>query len=215
QLEDCEKQVPSELIRGVIESKYQEYLENEHPDYRDRLQDLEQLAVYAERYMSLEDPVEAVSKFLAEATLQEGYNAKQAQENVGNDEKIILSTVHQAKGLEWSAVFVLNVSAGQFPNDRASHGDELEEERRLFYVAITRAKKYLYLTYPLVSNARSLLQGPSQFIEEIDVDLVHKHSSSGDSNVFYDPSDDEDDISYEPLDDNKPVRSFLKSIDEL
>jgi len=208
-MEKVENKNPGELIRAMMQSKYQEYLETEYPDYRERLQDLEQLALFGERYGELD-------RFLAEASLQESYSAKQARESSSEDEgRLVLSTVHQAKGLEWEAVFVLNVSAGQFPNDRASRDDAgLEEERRLFYVAITRAKKYLYLTYPLFANLHSLLQGPSQFIDEIDRDLIDYNASSGDT-TFFDPSDDDDDISYEPLDDDKPVRSFLKSLDEL
>src|SRR3989339_696159 len=214
-LNKVHNKIPSELIRAVIDSKYQEYLENEYPDYRDRMQDLEQLAVFAERYMSLEDPSEALDRFLGEATLQESYHAQQAHDNSGgNEERLILSTVHQAKGLEWSAVFVLNVSAGQFPNDRASRGDDLEEERRLFYVAITRAKKYLYLTYPLVSNSHSLLQGPSPFIDEINRDLID-YNTNEDDTTFFDPSSDDDDVTYESLDVDTPRRSFLKGLDEL
>ena len=126
--------------------------------------------------------------------------------------------MHQAKGLEWEAVFILNVSAGQFPNERSSGSSkELEEERRLFYVAITRARKYLYITYPLVSSSYSLLQGPSIFLEEIDNALLEINMiDSSSSSAFFDPSDDVDGVTYETLDEERPaVRSFLKSLDEL
>ncbi|MFA7314738.1 MAG: ATP-dependent helicase [Candidatus Magasanikbacteria bacterium] len=213
------KKFPSDLIHGILKSKYLEYLESEYPDYRERLQDLEQLAVFAERYLTLGES-QALDRFLGEASLQENYNNNQTEKKhkEKEDEKIILSTVHQAKGLEWDAVFILNVSAGQFPNDRSTGSDkELEEERRLFYVAITRARKYLYITYPLVSSAYSLLQGPSIFLEEIDRDLLDMNLVDNNSgSAFFDPSDDEDDVTYEALDEDKPaVRSFLKSLDEL
>jgi len=197
----------SNLIRAIIESKYAEYLESEHPDYRDRIQDLEQLALFAEREGDL-------TKFLAEASLQESYTAAHARDNSADDEKIVLSTIHQAKGLEWEAVFVLHMAAGQFPNDRATHEqDGLEEERRLFYVAVTRAKKYLYLTYPLMGGFRSVLQGPSMFLEEVDVDLLDKHSFDlGGGSAWTDPSDDVDDITYEPDEDSRPMTSFLMDI---
>jgi len=211
------KKFPSDLIRGILKSKSLEYLESEYPDYRERLQDLEQLAVFADRYLALEES-QALDRFLGEASLQENYNNNQTEKSNKEDEQIVLSTVHQAKGLEWDAVFILNVSAGQFPNERSTGSSkELEEERRLFYVAITRARKYLYITYPLVSSVYSMLQGPSMFLEEIDNALLEitMMDSSG-SSAFFDPSDDEDDVTYEPLDEDKPaVRSFLKSLDEL
>ncbi len=200
---------PSGLIEGILESKYLEYLENEYPDYRERKQDIEQLAEFAKRAKDL-------STFLAEATMQENYTRNNNQKNLDDSEKIILSTVHQAKGLEWEAVFVIGLSAGRFPHDRATGSGELEEERRLFYVAITRAKKYLYLTYPLVGRRGDMLMGPSMFLDEIDRDLIDENKVGG-STVFgfNDPSDDVDDITYEPVFDDKPRKSFLKSLDDL
>ncbi|MBI2437089.1 MAG: ATP-dependent helicase [Candidatus Magasanikbacteria bacterium] len=211
-----DKKNPGQLISAITTSKYRDYLEQEYPDYRERLQDLEQLSVFASQYVVENEEDEPLTRFLAEATLQEQYTTE--QEN-SSKEKMILSTVHQAKGLEWEAVFVINVSAGQFPSER-SRGDEIEEERRLFYVAITRAQKYLYVTYPLVSNKYSMLQGPSMFIEEIDRDLLDMHGSfdSGTSS-FFDPSDDVDDIKYVSEDEEDPwakkKRSFLKDLGDL
>ncbi len=216
---------PSGLILAVKNSKYKEYLEAEYPDFRERLQDIEQLALFAQRQPDL-------SKFLAEASLQESYATAQARSPEDEEEKLILSTIHQAKGLEWEAVFILNVSAGQFPSDRALNEDKgMEEERRLFYVAITRAKKYLYLSYPLLSISAHTLGGPSMFLEEIDKDLVEEHGAGGGffgsnfgSTSFTDPSDEVDGISYvadeyseEPFPSKKKPKpmSFLKSIDEL
>ena len=201
-----EERIPSNLIRAVIDSKYSEYLENEYPDYKERLQDLEQLALFAEKNKDL-------SQFLAEATLQEGYAAALSSGS-DDEEKLVLSTIHQAKGLEWQAVFVINLSAGHFPNERAlKETDGLEEERRLFYVAITRAKKYLYISYPLIGGMASYLQGPSMFLEEIEASLVDMNTIGG-STVFNDLSDDIDDIVYEPEDGSQPP-SFLRSIDDL
>ncbi len=188
-----------DLIRAVARSKYQTYLENEHPDYRDRLQDIEQLALFADKYTELE-------QFLAEASLQESY-ATAASKAGDDEERMVLSTVHQAKGLEWDAVFVINLAAGQFPNDRSMREDKgLEEERRLFYVAVTRARKYLYLTYPLTGSITSYLQGPSVFLEDLDRSLISNNViTAGNSTTFFDPSDDVDDITYEP----EGGRSFL------
>ncbi|MBD3310900.1 MAG: AAA family ATPase [Candidatus Magasanikbacteria bacterium] len=208
ELEKEKEKKPTDLIRAILKSKYVEYLEAEHPDYRERIQDIEQLALFAERASDL-------NRFLAEASLQESYASSQVGDITEfDDEKIVLSTIHQAKGLEWEAVFVINLAAGQFPNERSRIEDGLEEERRLFYVAVTRAKKYLHITYPIVGGITSYLQGPSLFLEELDNDLV-SGSSLGESTAFLDPSDDVDDIVYEPMDEGGLRTSFLKGIDEL
>lgn len=204
---------PGELLRAVLDSKYLEYLEAEYPDFKDRRDDLQQLATLADR----EDDL---VKFLAESVLQEQFAKPGA---TTDDEKLILSTIHQAKGLEWEAVFILNVSAGQFPHER-SLGDVggLEEERRLFYVAVTRAKKYLHLSYPLSGNMHSYLQGPSQFLGEVGRDLLEFVDAGHNNLVFSDPSTAGEDITYVPDEDvnfaykpkKRPI-SFLKDISEL
>ena len=177
---------------------------------------MEQLALFA-------DQTEDLSQFLAEATLQENFQRIDKEEISAEDleNKIILSTIHQAKGLEWEAVFVIGLTSGQFPNDRAIREQGLEEERRLFYVAITRAKKYLYLTYALtggffVQSSATLggagfLQEPSMFIDEIDKDLIFDNSFK-EGNVFF----DDEEIEY-ITDDNSPFDpgSFLKRISDL
>ena len=208
-------QTASGLILAVAGSRYSEYLEAQYPDYAERIQDLEQLGLFALRAPDL-------ARFLAEATMQENHNRVDTSlAGSGDDkEKIVLSTIHQAKGLEWEAVFIINIAAGQFPNDRASvSAGGLEEERRLFYVAITRAKKYLYLSYPLTGNMSSYLQGPSRFLTEMDRALISENNVSFPGAVFTDPSDAVDDIQYvpedEPFPSRNPKRSFLKSIDEL
>lgn len=208
---------PGEMIRGICASPYKEYLEAEYPDYRERMQDIEQLAVFADQYITREGD-SRLSDFLAEASLQESYTGVSgARADSTEQEKIVLSTIHQAKGLEWETVFIVHVAAGQFPSERSlRERDGVEEERRLFYVAITRAKKFLYLSYPLLASSFSMLQGPSSFIDEISTDLVHHERTDRMSSlVFSDPSDDVDDITYEPEDEGKPVRSFLKSLDDL
>jgi DNA helicase-2/ATP-dependent DNA helicase PcrA len=215
---------PTELIDTLIDSKYAEYLENEYSDYRDRLQDIEQLARFAERYHVDDDESgQALQQFLAEATLQESFSARQANRaSADDDERIVLSTIHQAKGLEWEVVFIMNVSAGQFPSDRSlTEREGVEEERRLFYVAVTRAQKQLYISYPLMGGFNTLLSGPSLFIQELNRDLVHEEDVfGGTSSVFTDPSDVGDGITYVAEDEpfgsprQRPA-SFLKSIDDL
>ena len=95
-------------------------------------------------------------------------------------EAVTLTTAHQAKGLEWRAVFAVWLADGMFPNNRVIEegGDEgLEEERRLFYVTVTRAKDELYLTYPVLnyqSRDGEVLQRPSRFLAELPQNLLEK-----------------------------------------
>jgi DNA helicase-2/ATP-dependent DNA helicase PcrA len=100
-----------------------------------------------------------------------------------DDEMITLSSVHQAKGLEWKVVFVIWMSDGMFPSSRSLESDEaIEEERRLFYVAVTRAKDELYLTYPnlrLNAGYGEMLQRPSRFLQEIPSELLEEWQVGG------------------------------------
>ncbi len=93
-------------------------------------------------------------------------------------ESIVLSTVHRAKGLEWSRVFIIGLTDGGFPPAR-SLGDfeKEEEERRVFYVALTRAKDELYLCYPIMDNRwydGSVIKRPSPFIQELPEEIYEK-----------------------------------------
>ena len=97
----------------------------------------------------------------------------------GDDERLRLSTIHQAKGLEFDVVFVIMLCDGLFPSERSLEADEgEEEERRLMYVAITRARNALYLSYPLMragyGGSGDRLQQPSRFLEEIPNELVEE-----------------------------------------
>ncbi|MGC3989578.1 MAG: ATP-dependent helicase [Chthoniobacteraceae bacterium] len=89
-----------------------------------------------------------------------------------------LSSVHQAKGLEWKVVFVIWMSEGMFPSSRSLDSSEgVEEERRLFYVAVTRARDELYLTYPILrlnAGYGEAFQRPSRFLGEVPKDLLEE-----------------------------------------
>ncbi len=213
---------PTALIDAIIGSGYREYLEGEYIDSRERLQDIKQLALFAEKYDSLEE-------FLADATLQESFRAiaddepadGQRSQQQSSSAKIVLSTIHQAKGLEWEGVFIINLSNGSFPSERSlKESNGLEEERRLFYVAITRAKKQLYLTYPMAGGAYGdFLAGPSMFLNEIAVDLLDDHSLlTTDTTVLNDPSAGVEYIA-EDDSDTRPKKikpgSFLQDIADL
>jgi len=207
------------LIEAIIQSPYKDYLEAEFVDSHDRIEDIIQLQVFAKKYTELEE-------FLAEASLQEGFNGKgENQEKENSGPKVVLSTIHQAKGLEWSAVFIINLAAGAFPNDRSlSERNGLEEERRLLYVAITRAKKHLHFTYPMAGGGFTSggtgwgdsLSGPSIFLGEISSHLIDDHSLlSARSGLVLNDADA--DVTY--IDEDKPLKikpgSFLRDLSDL
>ncbi|MCD4704763.1 ATP-dependent helicase [bacterium] len=129
----------SKLIKLIVKD-YSTYLISQYSDYRQREEDLNQLAIFAVNYNNLDT-------FLNEVSLQEGFDVQNDRRS--NQEKIVLSTIHQAKGLEWKIVFIMYLTNDAFPHPLCTTEEEIEEERRLFYVAITRAKKNLILTYPL------------------------------------------------------------------
>jgi len=204
---------PSAMLEAIVESPYADYLSEEYLDAADRLSDLKQLVVFAKQHESLDD-------FLAEAALAENFALKNGKRVVSSD-RIVLSTLHQSKGLEWKNVFIMNVARGAFPNDRALREDGgLEEERRLFYVGITRAKENLYLTYPMAGGSfGDSLTGPSVFLEEISPDLLEDHSLliNPNNTSFNDPDSDISYISEEEEFQPKKISpgSFLRDIDDL
>jgi DNA helicase-2/ATP-dependent DNA helicase PcrA len=163
--------IPANAVRAFAShDSYRLYLEAEYPNYRERLDDLEQLAVFAEQYQNLGDFLDAMTlagDFSGRIENTEADSGRRASDE--SDNKLILSTIHQAKGLEWDAVFVIHCAGGMFPSDRSmGEHNGLEEERRLFYVAATRARSKLYFTYPLSTGFESIdIREPSPFIQEI------------------------------------------------
>ena len=161
----------AKMIPLVIEAGYDDYLKTNFANYRSRLDDLKQLAIFAQQF-------ESVDEFLTQMALLTNVEAEDEQQSANrDDEKIKLSTIHQAKGLEFDVVFSIMLCDGLFPSARSSETEEgLEEERRLFYVTITRAKNELYLIYPLMragyGNTGITMQQPSRFLEEIPKDYV-------------------------------------------
>jgi DNA helicase-2/ATP-dependent DNA helicase PcrA len=168
---------PAQMIRTVLEGGYESYLQTNFANYTVRLEDLRRFADFALRY----DDIEAL---LSELALTSGVAGQDAMEERGDEETLVLSTVHQAKGLEWRAVFVLWLVEGKFPDARAirEEGGE-EEERRLFYVSVTRAKDRLYLVFPTLADERFLLgviQKPSRFLKELDQDTYEEATVTSD-----------------------------------
>jgi DNA helicase II / ATP-dependent DNA helicase PcrA len=164
---------PASQIGLILANGYDDYLQNTYENSDLRAEDLRQLANYAVRFNSTEEFLSELALINTErfATPQ-GTTAEDvvAGGSEDEDEKLVLSSVHQAKGLEWRAVFLIWAADGKFPSARSLRDAENEEEeRRLFYVAITRAQDELYICYPLVVtdySRQTVIQKPSRFITE-------------------------------------------------
>ncbi len=161
------KASPSEKAAMVLEY-YHPLFKHKYDDFNKRNKDLEILQNISENYRSL-------NSFLADMAIEPVINSViDISETDKEDEYLTLSTIHSAKGLEWHSVFVIHAIEGYFPSTRAAESlDSLEEERRLMYVAATRAKQNLFVTYPM--NMYNRMEGitlskPSRFISEISPD---------------------------------------------
>ena len=160
---------PSEMITSVVEAIYDDYAKVNFANYQLRREDLDQLAAFARQFKD-------VHEFLSQLALISNVDAEAAPVHGNEKEAVNLSSVHQAKGLEFHTVFLIWLTDGMFPSSRSLEArDALEEERRLFYVAITRARDELYLTYPhmrLSGGYGDVFQRPSRFLQEIPNNLV-------------------------------------------
>lgn len=170
--------VPASAIASVVEALYDDYAKTKFPNYEARREDLNVLANYAQQY-------DDVSEFLTQLALvtsleQEEVAGRHERGSEGGTDQVTLSSVHQAKGLEWKVVFVIHLNEGAFPSSKAMEAstEAIEEERRLFYVAATRACDELYLTYPVMRfNAGyygDAFQRPSRFLEELPPELIER-----------------------------------------
>ncbi|HWO43245.1 MAG TPA: 3'-5' exonuclease, partial [Candidatus Eisenbacteria bacterium] len=150
---------------------YGPILKRNHPDdYPKRLKDLEHFQGITDRYRSLQ-------RLLADMALEPPSDSAGGVLAVDPDEgPLVLSTIHSAKGLEWHTVFIIWALEGRFPSFYNVESEEdLEEERRLLYVAATRAKENLYISYPtrvFDRTLRMVLSRPSRFIEGLPEDLL-------------------------------------------
>jgi DNA helicase-2/ATP-dependent DNA helicase PcrA len=162
---------PAKQIELILTDGYERHLQETFENAEARLEDLRQLALYATRYDSTEDFLSELALLSTERFKEPtGIVAEDVVEGGEDDELLTLTSVHQAKGLEWKAVFLIWAAEGKFPSPRSlKEVDSEEEERRLWYVALTRAKDELYLTYPLMMidyTRQTVLQKPSRFIME-------------------------------------------------
>jgi ATP-dependent DNA helicase UvrD/PcrA len=160
---------PSEMITSIVEAIYDDYAKATFTNYELRREDLNQLAAFARQFKD-------VHEFLSQLALISNIDAEPALDQSTDTEAVNLSSVHQAKGLEYHTVFVIWLSDGMFPSTRSLETrDAIEEERRLFYVAITRARDELYLTFPhirLSGGFGDIFQRPSRFLKEIPTQLI-------------------------------------------
>jgi len=162
---------PATMIHSILEAIYDDYLQSKYANYEQRRDDLLTLENFARTF---QDSVE----FLSQLSLMATGSSETIATEEDDSEKVTLSTVHQAKGLEWRAVFIIWMTDGMFPSGRSLESIEaVEEERRLFYVALTRAKDELYLTYPCCWPTGSLeqqIQRPSRFLKEVPSELLEE-----------------------------------------
>ena len=168
---------PGEVIARFVDAFYEEYAEETYENADVRMDDIRELIAYSSRY-------ESTREFLADIALLTNMDAEGERSGEGEKPSVRLSTVHQAKGLEWAVVIVLWASEGMFPSSRAVEEttDGLAEERRLFYVAVTRAKDELFLCTPEVRRTRDggvFYAQPSRFVTELPQGLV-RHEYAGD-----------------------------------
>ncbi|MFH2068479.1 MAG: ATP-dependent helicase [Candidatus Omnitrophota bacterium] len=164
---------PAKAIKKILESDYRTYCLAAYPDGPERVLEIEELTKIAAFFDSTE-------QFLSETIMGENYRDEMFKGEPEAGKKFLtLSTIHQAKGLEWKVVFILSLTDGRFPHAKATqNGEGLEEERRLFYVAVTRAKSILYLLQPISSSGwdgKSVIQQPSPFVRELPESCYQKN----------------------------------------
>lgn len=154
---------PAETFDLIMEYYEPIFLKIYYDDYPKRKKDIDQVKTLIADYGDLQS-------FVDDTALDPPESAQEAASAEEDESKLILSTIHSAKGLEWDAVFVMGLAEGRFPHQNAEPGEQYEEERRLLYVAATRARKKLYLTYPqeLTTHDRKRTPtGMSPYVREI------------------------------------------------
>jgi DNA helicase-2/ATP-dependent DNA helicase PcrA len=155
---------PHNAVEIAIDGWYGDYLKGAFSNYVSRLDDLKSMIGFASRF-------EDMQELLAQVMLLNSETSDRSAEP--DADALRLTTVHQAKGLEYSVVFLIGLADGSFPLRRAIEANDVEEERRLFYVSVTRARDELYLCFPKVNTkgGPAMLQTPSRFLQELSADL--------------------------------------------
>jgi len=172
------KERPSETIRFTVQkSGLEEKLKGGTEEERERLENIKELATLASKYDDL-DPEEGIERLLEDAALATDQDSLEKNHNA-----VKLMTVHASKGLEFDYVFITGLEEGLFPHEKIGEDVDDEEERRLFYVAITRACKKVFLTHAVMRTiyGTQSMQIASQFIEDIgeeNIEVLNKEYES-------------------------------------
>lgn len=163
------------VVAAIEKTRYMEYLLEDKETYADRKENLDELITKAIEW-EISAPNPSLEAFLEELSLKSSLDEAETA-----DERLSLMTIHNGKGLEFTLTFLVGLEEDLFPHVNSKHSlENVEEERRLCYVGITRAKKYLYLSY---CNTRYLwgnlrIQRPSRFLKELPKDLIEKIASA-------------------------------------
>ena len=168
---------PADMISCVMFAVYEDYMKTKFPNYEARREDLETLQAFASQFQD-------TAEFLAQLALLGGLETQEALAPQSDNQRVTLSTLHQAKGLEWKVVFLVWLADGMFPIARSLEDDgALEEERRLFYVGITRCMDQLYMTYPqmrLGTGHGNPFQTASRFLQDLPQELYETWEADAD-----------------------------------
>ena len=175
-----ESTTPSQMISILYQNFYRDVLFSSYENAAQRDTDIRYLEEFSGNYETLEAFLNELS--LVGSSIITEHEADQQD----NQDTLTLTTIHQAKGLEWSLVFVIGLTEGMFPHQRSMETEEqIEEERRLFYVAMTRAKNHLLITAPVVSSGYSGgMSQRSRFINEIPDEIVDTEIHTRDEYSF-------------------------------
>ena len=160
---------PSDIVEEVI-NYYRPILKDKYDDFSKREKDLDHFQYLAGQYSNLEDFISDLALEPPDASVEGMYKRN------SDDEALTISTIHSAKGLEWDSVFIIGAVDGRFPSAYSFNSEEeMDEELRLMYVATTRAKNNLYITYPVDMYDYSMnmvLSKPSRFLDKIPDDIL-------------------------------------------
>jgi DNA helicase-2/ATP-dependent DNA helicase PcrA len=164
--------LPSEAIKKLV-IVLEDHIKSKYDNWQDRIDDLNQLSIYASNFQTIRKLLENLSlnksNLESKTVLMGSYQEE--------EKPMILSTIHRAKGLEWGVVFIPMLGEDYFPSSRVKGDPEgIEEERRVFYVAVTRTKDQLYLISPsLVQGSRGYqTMRISPFISELNPKVYKK-----------------------------------------
>lgn len=162
---------PEEIVSAVI-NYYRPILKDKYDDFSKREKDLDHFEYLSTQYSNLEDFISDLALEPPDASVEGMYKKN------SDDEALTISTIHSAKGLEWDSVFIIGAVDGRFPSAYSFNSEEeMDEELRLMYVATTRAKNNLYITYPVDMYDYSMnmvLSKPSRFLDGVPDDILER-----------------------------------------